>query len=44
MDVLLIIRRNISYFSYFMWAACGSWKDAVQEMRDRDMVTLTQKR
>ena len=41
---LPIIRRNISYFSYYMWAAGGGWEDAVQEMRDRNLITVTKKR
>ena len=41
---LHIERRNISYFSYYMWAAGGSWEKGVQELRERNLITLTQKR
>jgi len=41
---LHIERRNISYFSYYMWATGGSWEKGVQELRDRNLISITKKR
>ncbi len=41
---LHIQRRTISYFSYYMWAAGGSWENGVQEMRDRNLISITKKK
>ncbi|MEA3462754.1 MAG: hypothetical protein U9R49_12785, partial [Bacteroidota bacterium] len=40
---LHIERRTISYFSYYMWAAGGSWEKGVQELRDRNLISITRK-
>jgi hypothetical protein len=40
---LHIQRRTISYFSYHMWAAGGSWERGLKEMRDRNLISVTKK-
>jgi hypothetical protein len=40
---LHIQRRTISYFSYYMWAAGSGWEEGLQEMRDRNLITITKK-
>ena len=41
---LHIQRRTISYFSYYMWAAGGSWENGVQELRERNLISQTKKK
>ncbi len=41
---LHIERRTISYFSYYMWATGGSWEKGVQELRERNLISITQKK
>jgi hypothetical protein len=41
---LHIQRRTISYFSYHMWAAGGSWENGLKELRDRNLISITKKR
>ena len=36
---LPLYRKTTNYFSYYMWAAAGSWEKAVQELRDRNLIT-----
>jgi hypothetical protein len=40
---LHIQRRTISYFSYHMWAAGGSWEKGLKEMRERNLISVTKK-
>ena len=40
---LHIERRTISYFSYYMWASGGSWEEGVENLRKRNLITVTQK-
>lgn len=37
-----IIQKTTMYFSYYIWGAGGSWGQAVQALRDRNLIT-TQK-
>jgi len=41
---LHIQRRTISYFSYYMWAAGGSWENGLQELRERNLISQTRKK
>jgi hypothetical protein len=41
---LHIQRRTISYFSYYMWAAGDTWESGLEEMRKRNLITVTQKK
>lgn len=41
---LHIQRRTISYFSYHMWAAGGSWEKGLKEMRDRNLISITKRK
>ena len=36
---LPLYRKTTTYFSYYMWAAAGSWEKGVQELRDRNLIT-----
>ena len=40
---LHIQRRTISYFSYYMWASGGKWENGLQELRDRNLISVTRK-
>ena len=31
--------NTTSYFSYYMWAAAGSWEKSLQELRNRNLIT-----
>ena len=33
-----IVQKNIMYFSYYMWAAEGSWEKGVKALRERNLV------
>jgi len=41
---LHIQRRTISYFSYYLWATGGSWEKGVQELRERNLISITKKK
>jgi hypothetical protein len=41
---LHIQRRTISYFSYYMWAAGDTWESGVEQLRKRNLITVTQKK
>jgi len=41
---LHIERRTISYFSYYMWAEGGSWEKGVQELRERNLISITKRK
>ena len=32
--------KTTTYFSYYMWAAAGSWEKGVQALRDRNLITI----
>jgi hypothetical protein len=34
-----IFQKTVRYFSYYMWASSGNWKDALAEMRKRNLIT-----
>ncbi|MGN6434970.1 MAG: COG1470 family protein [Agriterribacter sp.] len=34
-----LFRNTTTYFSYYMWAAPGSWEESVKALRDRNLVT-----
>jgi hypothetical protein len=34
-----IFQKTVRYFSYYMWAAAGDWKTALEEMRRRNLIT-----
>ena len=34
-----IIQKSTMYFSYYMWASSGSWQNAVDELRKRNLIT-----
>ena len=36
---LPLYQNTTSYFSYYMWAAAGTWKNGLQELRDRNLIT-----
>jgi hypothetical protein len=35
-----IFQKTVRYFSYYMWAAAGDWKTALEEMRRRNLITV----
>jgi hypothetical protein len=35
-----IIQRSTMYFSYYMWGAGGPWENAVQALRERNLITI----
>jgi hypothetical protein len=35
-----IIQKSTMYFSYYMWAAGGPWENAVQALRERNLITI----
>ncbi|MBP5504941.1 MAG: hypothetical protein J6X89_02430 [Bacteroidales bacterium] len=37
-----LFRGNTTYFSYYMWAGGGSWEPGIQELRDRNLITVKQ--
>ena len=37
---LPIHQNTVSYFSYYMWAAAGSYEKGVQALRDRNLITV----
>ena len=34
-----IYQKTIRYFSYYLWGAGGSWKNALEELRNRNLIT-----
>jgi hypothetical protein len=38
-----ITRQNKMYFSYYMWAGAGTWEKGLQELRKRNLISLTKK-
>ncbi len=34
-----IFRRNVRYFSYYLWGAPGAWEKAVEALRARNLIT-----
>jgi len=38
---LRIDKKNITYFSYFLWGSGGMWEDGVENLRKRNLITLT---
>jgi hypothetical protein len=37
-----IVRNTKMYFSYYMWAAADHWKNGVQALRERNLITVSQ--
>jgi hypothetical protein len=35
-----IIQKSTMYFSYYIWAAGGPWENAVQALRERNLITI----
>ena len=35
-----IIQKTTMYFSYYMWGAGGPWENALQALRDRNLITI----
>lgn len=35
-----IIQKTTMYFSYYIWGAGGPWEQAVQALRDRNLITI----
>lgn len=35
-----LFRQTTTYFSYYMWAAPGSWEQSVKALRDRNLITV----
>lgn len=40
---LRIDKKNITYFTYFLWGAGGAWEDGVENLRNRNLITVTRK-
>ncbi|MEN8203751.1 MAG: hypothetical protein ABFS28_14230 [Bacteroidota bacterium] len=38
-----IDQMNTTYFTYYMWGAGGPWENGVQELRERNLISVTQK-
>ncbi len=34
-----IFHQNVRYFSYYLWGAPGRWEDAVEALRERNLIT-----
>jgi len=40
---LRIDKKNITYFSYFLWGAGGIWEDGVENLRNRNLISVSKK-
>jgi hypothetical protein len=40
---LRIDKKNITYFSYYLWGAGGSWENGVEYLRNKNLISQTKK-
>ncbi|MEN8203112.1 MAG: carboxypeptidase-like regulatory domain-containing protein [Bacteroidota bacterium] len=41
---LFIDRRNTTYFTFYLWGAGGSWERGVEDLRSRNLISVSKKR